>query len=88
MKRLPAAFALATLCAGTLALAQQPPTQTPQQPPASGSQQTAPDPSTKEATMRDCLEKVQAANPQASKDKVQAYCDKKVEELYTSPPKG
>ena len=86
MKRLPAAFAFAALCAATIALAQQPPTQEPQQPPANGSQQTAPDPSDKEATMQNCLEKMQTANPQASKEDIKAYCDKKVQELYSSPP--
>jgi hypothetical protein len=34
--------------------------------------------------MKDCLAKIQAANPQASKEDVKAYCDKKVQE-YTSP---
>jgi len=36
--------------------------------------------------MKDCLAKVQAANPQASKEDVKAYCDKKMQE-HTSPQK-
>ena len=86
MKRLSAVFALTALGAATVGLAQQPYPQTPQQPPASSSQQTAPSQADKQALMKDCLTKVQAANPQASKDDVKAYCDKKVQE-YTSPQK-
>jgi len=33
--------------------------------------------------MKDCLTKVQAANPNASKEDVKTYCDKKVKE-YSS----
>jgi hypothetical protein len=36
--------------------------------------------------MKDCVAKIKAANPQASKEDVKAYCDKKVQE-YTSPQK-
>jgi hypothetical protein len=36
--------------------------------------------------MKDCLAKIQAANPQASKEDVKTYCDKKMQE-YTSPQK-
>jgi hypothetical protein len=81
MKRLSAVFAFAALAAGTVALAQQTPQQ---QPPAS--QQTTPAQADKTALMKDCLAKVQAANPQASKEDVTAYCDKKVQE-YTSQQK-
>ena len=80
MKRL--GFALTALCAATLGLAQQPPSQPSQPPPAS--QQAAPSQTDKEALMKDCLEKIQAANPQASKEDVQAYCNKKMQEYSKS----
>jgi hypothetical protein len=86
MKRLSAVFALTALGAASVGLAQQPYPQTPQQPPASTSQQTAPSQADKQALMKDCLAKIQAANPQASKEDVKAYCDKKVQE-YSSPQK-
>jgi hypothetical protein len=86
MKRLSAVFALTALGAATVGLAQQPYSQAPQQPPASSSQQTAPSQADKQALMKDCLAKIQAANPQASKEDVKAYCDKKVQQ-YTSPQK-
>ena len=86
MKRLSAVFALAALGAASVGLAQQPYPQTPQQPAASSSQQTAPSQAGKQALMKDCLAKIQAANPQASKEDVKAYCDKKVQE-YSSPKK-
>jgi hypothetical protein len=80
MKRV--GFVLTALCAATVGLAQQPPSQPSQSPPAS--QQSAPSQTDKEALMRDCLEKIQAANPQASKEDVKAYCDKKMQQ-YSSP---
>lgn len=86
MKRLSAVFALTALGAASVGLAQQPYPQTPRQPPASSSQQTAPSQADKQALMKDCLAKIQAANPQASKEDVKAYCDKKVQE-YASPQK-
>ena len=86
MKRLSAVLALVALGAATVALAQQPYSQAPQQPPASSSQQTAPSQADKQALMKDCLTKIQAANPQASKEDVKAYCDKKVQE-HSSPKK-
>ena len=85
MKRLSAVFTFAALGAATVALAQTP--QAPQQqPPASTSQRATPSQADKQALMTDCLAKIQAANPQASKEDVKAYCDKKVQE-YTSPQK-
>ena len=86
MKRLSAVFALTALGAATVGLAQQPYSQTPQQPPASSSQQTAPSQADKQALMKDCLTKIQAANPQASKEDVKAYCDKNVQE-HSCPKK-
>jgi hypothetical protein len=86
MKRLSAVFALTALGAASVGLAQQPYPQTPQQPPARSSQQTAPSQAEKQALMKDCLAKIQAANPQASKEDVKTYCDKKMQE-YTSPQK-
>jgi glucose/arabinose dehydrogenase len=86
VKRLSTLFALTALGAATVGLAQQS-YQTPQQqPPPSSSQQSAPSQADKQALMQDCLAKVQAANPQASKDDVKTYCDKKVQE-YMSPQK-
>ena len=80
------AIALTALCATTVGLAQQqpPPSQAPQQPPASTSQPTTLSQADRDALMKDCLEKIQAANPQASQEDVKAYCDKKVQE-YASP---
>ena len=86
MRRLSAVFALTALGAATVALAQQPYSQASQQPPASSSQQTTPSQADKQALMKDCVAKIKAANPQASKEDVKAYCDKKVQE-YTSPQK-
>ena len=86
MKRLSAVFALAALGGTTVGLAQQSYSQTPNQPPASSSQQTAPTQADKQTLMKDCLAKVQASNPQASKEDIKAYCDKKVQEV-TSPQK-
>lgn len=83
MKRLSVVFALAALGAATGALAQQSyQQQSPQQSPPSSSQQT-PSKADTQALMKDCLTKVQAANPNASKEDVKAYCDKKVKE-YSS----
>jgi hypothetical protein len=87
VKRLSTLFALTALGAATVGLAQQSYPQTPQQqPPSSSSQHSAPSQADKQALMQDCLAKVQAANPQASKDDVKTYCDKKVQE-YMSPQK-
>ena len=84
MRRLSAVFALTALGAATVALAQQSYSQPQQQqPPASTSQHTTPGKADPQALMKDCLGKVQAANPQASKEDVKAYCDKKVKE-YSS----
>jgi len=78
MKRLSAVLALTALGAATGALAQQTyQQQSPQPPAASSSQQTRAD---TQALMKDCLTKIQAANPNASKEDVKAYCDKKVKE--------
>ena len=85
MKRLSAVFALTALGAASVGLAQQPYPQTSQQPPAS-SQQTAPSQADKQALMKDCLTKMQAASPNASKEDFKAYCDQKVKER-PSPPK-
>jgi len=89
MRRLSAVFALTALGAATIALAQQYPQQTPTSPPASTSQQeqTSPSKADKEALMKDCLTKVQAANPNASESKVKAYCDQKVKEYLATPQK-
>lgn len=84
MKRLSVLFALAALSAATGALAQQSyQQQSPQQSPPSSSQQTPSSKADTQALMKDCLTKVQAANPNASKEDVKAYCDKKVKE-YSS----
>ena len=85
MKRLSAVFAWTALGAATVGLAQQPYPQTPQQPPAS-SQQKAPSQADKQARIEDCLTKMQAASPNASKEDFKAYCDQKVKER-SSPPK-
>jgi len=82
MKRLSAVLALAALGAAAGALAQQ--TQAPQSstaPPARTSEQdqTAPSKADKQALMKDCLTKVTAANPNASKEQIKAYCDTQVE---------
>jgi len=73
MKRLSAAFALSTPAAAAVALARQPTTETPAQPPAdttSREQNPAPpsDPSTsstadKQAMMKDCTTQIKTANP-------------------------
>ena len=86
MKRLSTVFALAALVTATVGLAQQPYSQAPQQPPASSSQQTAPSQADKQALIKDCLTKMQAASPNASKEDFKAYCDQKVKER-PSPPK-
>ena len=88
MKRRSAVVAFAALATATAALAQQPYPQTPQEPPASSSQLTSPSQADQQALalMKECLAKIQAANPNASKEDVKAYCDKKVQE-YTSPQK-
>ena len=83
MKRLAAVFALSTIAAATVGLGQQATQQTPPQPSATTSQTTSPsDPSAgkadKQALMKDCLTKVQAANPSASQKDIKAYCDKQV----------
>ena len=84
MKRLASLFALTALGAAAVALAQQPYSQPQQQqPPASNSQQAAPSKADTQALMKDCLTEIQAANPQASKEDVKAYCDQKVKE-YSS----
>jgi len=97
MNRPAAVFALASLAAATLALAQQPAPQTPSQPPASSSQEqqgptTSPsdasaDPGTKadaQTLMRNCMTQVQAANPGVPEKDIRDYCDKQVKS-YTSP---
>jgi len=87
MKRLSAVLALTALGAATGALAQQTYQQpSPQQPPASSSQATTPGKADTQALMKDCLTKVQAANPNASKEDVKAYCDKKVKEYSSQSP--
>jgi len=83
MKRLSSLFALTALGAAAVALAQQPYSQPQQQQPPASSQQTTPSKADTQALMKDCLTKVQAANPQASKEDVRAYCDQKVKE-YSS----
>ena len=84
MKRLSAVLALTALGAATGALAQQTyQQQSPQQPPASSSQ---PGKADTQALMKDCLTKVQAANPNASKEDVKAYCDKKMKEYSSQSP--
>jgi len=85
MKRLATVFALTALGTATVGLAQQPYPQTPQQAPASSSQQTAPSQADKQALMKDCLTKMQAANPNASKEDFKAYCDQKVKERPSAP---
>jgi hypothetical protein len=80
------AFALAALAAGTVALAQQtnpppaePPTgTTPQEqtaPPDSSTQMSEAD---KQTLWKDCVQQVQAANPNVPEKDVKAYCDKQV----------
>jgi len=58
-------------------------------PPASTSQQEQTSPSTanNEALMKDCLTKVHAAYPNASDNKVKAWCDMKVEQYLATPQK-
>jgi len=81
-----AAFALGTLAAATIALAQQasppsePPTSTaPQEqtaPPTDASQRMSE--TDKQTLMRDCVRQVQAANPTVPQKDVKDYCDKQV----------
>jgi hypothetical protein len=81
-----AAFALGTLAAATIALAQQ--TSTPPEPPTSTvpQQQAAPpadasprmSEADKQALMRDCMGQVQATHPSMPEKEVKAYCDKQV----------
>jgi len=80
MKRLSAVFALVALGAATVALAQQPYPQTPQEPPASSSQQSTPSQADQQALAltKECVAKIQAANPNASKEDVKAYCAQQV----------
>jgi hypothetical protein len=83
-----AAFALAALAAGTVALAQQTNPPTPAEPPTSTTpqEQTAPpaDSSTqmseadRQTLWKDCVQQVQAANPGVPEKDVKAYCDKQV----------
>ncbi len=84
MKR--ALFAVGTLMAATMALAQQttpspePPTSTaPQEqtaPPTDASpRMSQPD---REALMKDCLSQVQAANPSVPEKQIRDYCEKQV----------
>jgi hypothetical protein len=88
MKRPSAVVAFAALVAATAALAQQPYPQTPQEPPASSSQQTSPSQADQQALalMKECLAKIQAANPNASKEDVKAYCEEQVKKSL-SPEK-
>jgi cytoskeletal protein RodZ len=89
MKRVCAVFALTTLGAAAVALAQQPTPQTPAEPPASTSPQeqspaTPPsDPSTsssaeKQTMMKDCTTQIKAANPGVPDKVINDYCDKQV----------
>jgi hypothetical protein len=80
MKRISAVFALAALGVATAALAQQPYPQTPQEPPSSSSQQTTPSHADQQALAltKQCVAKIQAANPNAPKEDVKAYCDQQV----------
>jgi len=83
MKRLSSLYALTALGVAAVALAQQPYSQPQQQQPPASSQQATPSKADTQALMKDCLTKIQAANPQASKEDVKAYCDQKVKE-YSS----
>jgi hypothetical protein len=98
VKRLAAVFALSTLAAATVGLAQQATQQTPAQPSATTSSNPsttnqAPSPSDpsagnadKQALVKDCMTQVQAANPNVSMKEIQAYCDEEVNKIYTSKP--
>jgi hypothetical protein len=87
MKRLSAVFALTALGAATVGLAQQPYSHPPQQTPPSTSQkeQTSPSKAEQQALIKDCLTKMQAASPNASKEDFKAYCDQKVKERSSAP---
>ena len=84
MKR--AVFALGTLAAATLAMAQQ--TSPPPEPPTSTApqEQTAPPPDSsprmnetdKQTLLQDCIRQVQAANPSVPEKDIKDYCDKQV----------
>ncbi len=84
MKR--AVFALGTLAAATIALAQQ--TSPSPEPPASTAPQEQTAPSTdasprtsqpdRQALMKDCLSQVQAANPSVPEKQIRDYCEKQV----------
>jgi len=81
-----AAFALGTLAAAAIALAQQ--TSPPPEPPTSTApqEQTAPpaeasprmSETDKQTLMRDCIRQVQSANPGVPEKDVRDYCDKQV----------
>jgi hypothetical protein len=90
VKRSIAVFALSTLAAAAVGLAQQATQQSPTQPSAATSQATSPsDPSAgkadKQTLMKACMTLVQAANPTVSVKEIQAYCDQAVKK-YTSKP--
>jgi hypothetical protein len=80
-----AAFALGTLAAATIAMAQTSP---PPEPPTSTAPQeeTAPprdasprmSETDKQTLMQDCVRQVQAANPSVPEKDVKDYCDKQV----------
>jgi hypothetical protein len=90
--RLAAVFALSALAAASVGMAQQqPPTEPPttpsQQPttpppdtpaPSPTGPQSDPSADRAQALMQDCLQQIQAANPNASQQDVQAYCEKQV----------
>ena len=85
MKRLCAIFALSVLGATTGALAQTYSQQSPTSPPpASQQEQTSPSKADKQALMKDCLSKMQAANPNADQKDIKAYCDKRAKEYPSS----
>jgi hypothetical protein len=95
MKRLATVFALTTLAAASLAMAQQQysPSTSSAPPPGSSSSATSQDQSTgtsdKQALMKKCLAEVQAANPTAAAKDIQAYCDREVKAYSTqSAPKN
>ncbi len=84
MKR--AVFALGTLAAATIALAQQ--TTPAPEPPTSTAPQEQTAPSTdasprmsepdRQALMKDCMSQVQAANPSVPEKQIRDYCEKQV----------
>jgi hypothetical protein len=100
VKRLAAAFALSTLAAATVGLAQQA-TQQSQPPPAASqapassdssatSQATTPsDPTAgkadRQALMKNCVTQVQAANPNVSLKDIQTYCDDQLRKMTSQP---